>query len=235
MAAAEPDVVALQETKVVDEQFPHAEVEAAGYRSLCSGQKAYNGVALLSREPLKDVVTDLPGMEDPQRRTLAATFGGLRIVNVYVPNGESVGSEKYEYKLEWLEKLTAYLRDQLTVCPQLVLLGDFNIVPEPRDVHDPVAWEGRILFSEPERAAFRGLLDIGLRDTFRLFDQEEKMFSWWDYRMNAFKRNLGARIDHILASSELSEACRSCVIDKAPRKRQRPSDHTPVMAEFDLS
>jgi exodeoxyribonuclease III len=233
LGSEKPDVLALQETKTVDEQFPHAELQAAGYHSVCAGQKTYNGVALLSRQPLADMLRDFPGIDDAQRRTLAATIGGIRVLNVYVPNGESVGSEKYAYKLDWLERLTAYVRDQLTKHPRLVLLGDFNIAPESRDVHDPAAWEGSVLFSAPERAAFQRLIDTGLRDTFRVFEQEAKSFSWWDYRMNAFRRNMGLRIDHILASPALSERCRSCRIDKGPRKRERPSDHTPVIAEFE--
>jgi exodeoxyribonuclease-3 len=235
LAAVTPDVVALQETKVIDEQFPFEAIESAGYRSVCSGQKAYNGVAILSRYSLEDVGSDFPGLDNAQRRTLAATINGVRVLNVYVPNGESVGSEKYAYKLGWLECLITYVRGQLAEHGKVVLLGDFNIAPEPEDVHDPVAWEGKVLFSEPERAAFRQLIDTGLHDTFRLFEQREKSFSWWDYRMNAFKRNLGARIDHILVSSELRKLCRSCAIDKAPRKRERPSDHTPVVAEFGVS
>lgn len=232
LATERPDIVALQETKVVDEQFPHGEIETAGYRAVCSGQKTYNGVAILGRSSMTDVVCDLQGFDDVQRRTLAATIDGVRVVNVYVPNGESVGSTKYEYKLDWLERLTRYLITSLQEHPRLVLLGDFNIAPEPRDVHDPQQWEGRVLFSEPERTAFRGLLGVGLRDTFRLFEQEERSYSWWDYRLNAFKRNLGLRIDHILASESLAAGCVSCRIDKEPRRRERPSDHAPVVAEF---
>jgi len=235
LAEEKPDVLALQETKVTDDAFPYAEIGAAGYESVCSGQKTYNGVALLSRKPLEDVVRDFSGLDDVQRRTLAATVAGVRLLDVYVPNGESVDSDKYVYKLEWLRRLTAYVRAQLDEHARLVLVGDFNIAPEPRDVHDPKAWEGRVLFSEPERSAFQHLIDTGLRDTFRLFEQEEKSFSWWDYRMNAFRRNMGLRIDHILASPKLSDSCRSCRIDRGPRKRERPSDHTPVVAEFEIS
>ncbi|HHH35698.1 MAG TPA: exodeoxyribonuclease III [Gammaproteobacteria bacterium] len=231
----DPDILALQETKLQDADFPRADCEAAGFQAVYAGQKTYNGVAILSRLPAQEVQTDLPGMDDdPQRRLLAATYGGVRVVNVYVPNGESVGSEKYAYKLRWLERLTAFLEGQLARYPRLVLLGDFNIAPEPRDVHDPELWEGRVLFSEAERQAFRELLAIGLCDTFRLFEQEEKSFSWWDYRMAAFRRNLGLRIDHILASPELCQRCRASTIDRAPRGWERPSDHAPVISQFDI-
>ncbi len=232
LAAESPDVLALQETKTVDEKFPRAEIEAAGYRAAFSGQPAYNGVAILSRAPATDVATALPGLDDPQRRVLAASYGDLRVLNLYVPNGESVESDKYRYKLDWLTKLSAWIERELAAHPKLVVLGDFNIAPEPRDVHDPKAWEGSVLFSEPERAAFRRLLDAGLCDTFRLFEQADKLFSWWDYRMQGFRRNHGLRIDHILASAALCKACTACRVDKAPRANERPSDHAPVVAEF---
>jgi exodeoxyribonuclease-3 len=235
LAGESPDILALQETKVVDGKFPHAEFQAAGYHALCSGQPTYNGVALMARNRGSDVVTDLPGLDDPQRRVLAASYDGLRVINLYVPNGESVSSGKYRYKLDWLEKLAAWLRIELTRYPKLVVLGDFNIAPEPRDVHDPKRWEGSVLYSEPERAAFHALLDAGLRDTFRLFEQPEQSFSWWDYRMQAFKRNLGLRIDHVLASPALCQACTAGRIDKGPRANERPSDHAPVVAEFRLA
>jgi exodeoxyribonuclease-3 len=234
LVAESPDILALQETKLVDEKFPRAEIEAAGYRALFSGQKTYNGVALLSRKPGSDALTDIPGQDDPQRRVLAVTFGNVRVINLYVPNGESIESDKYRYKLGWLKKLADWLRAELAAHSRLVVLGDFNIAPEPRDVYDPKAWEGSVLFSEPERRAFRTLLDVGLCDSFRLFEQPEKSFSWWDYRMQGFRRNLGLRIDHILASAELCKLCQTSRIDKGPRASERPSDHAPVVAEFSL-
>lgn len=232
LAAQRPDILALQETKLPDDKFPGSEIEAAGYHALFAGQKTYNGVAILSKKLGTDVVTDIPGLDDPQRRVLATTFSDVRVLNLYVPNGESVESDKYRYKLGWLDKLIAFVAAELKRYPKLVVLGDFNIAPDERDVYDPLVWEGKVLFSEPERAAFQRLLATGLCDSFRLFEQYEKQFSWWDYRMAAFRRNLGLRIDHILASKVLCEQCRSCVIDKAPRKNDRPSDHTPVVAEF---
>ena len=230
----QPDILALQETKTEDKSFPVTDIEAAGYKVIYSGQKTYNGVAILSRIAGSDIVTDIPDLDDYQRRVLCATIGGVRVLNVYIPNGEAVGSEKYSYKLGWLEKLTAYVEAQCAVYPQLVLLGDFNIAPEPEDVHDPALWENHVLFSEPERAMFRQLVSLGLCDTFRLFEQEPNQFSWWDYRMAAFRRNIGLRIDHILASPALRKACVSCHIDKTPRTWERPSDHTPVVTVFDL-
>lgn len=227
-----PDALCLQETKLEDHNFPRAEVEAAGYVPLYSGQKTYNGVAILTRFPAADPVTAIPGLDDPQKRVLAATVGGARVINLYVPNGESVNSDKYRYKLAWLEALTAWLRVELARHPQVAVLGDFNIAPEAQDVHDPKQWEGQVLFSEPERAAFGALLGLGLQDAFRLFPQPEKSYTWWDYRMNAFRRNLGLRIDHILLSPALASACSACVIDREPRKAERPSDHAPVVAEF---
>ncbi len=234
LAAEKPDVLALQETKTVDENFPVEQIEAAGYQAAFAGQKTYNGVAMLSLVPGEEIVTDLPGLEDPQRRILASTIGGVRVLDVYVPNGSEVGSEKYAYKLDWLEKLRGFVSAELSRHPRLVVLGDFNIAPEDRDVHDPEAWRGKILCSDPERAALGALLDLGLSDLFRRFDQEERLFSWWDYRMMGFRRNHGLRIDLILGSNALAEACTSCRIDKEPRRLERPSDHTPVVAEFDL-
>jgi len=229
LAEQQPDVVCLQETKQQDADFPHAELQAAGYHSVCSGQKTYNGVAILSRDPIADVRTGIPDFADEQKRVIAATIADVRIVCVYVPNGQSVDSDKYQYKLNWLAALTAWLKDELAKHPKLALLGDYNIAPEDRDVHDPQAWQGNVLVSEPEREAFKGLAALGLRDAFRLFEQDAKSYSWWDYRMLAFRRNQGLRIDHILISEALQ--CTACVIDKAPRKLERPSDHTPVIAE----
>jgi exodeoxyribonuclease-3 len=232
LAAVQPDALCLQETKTEDKGFPFAELEAAGYRALHNGQKTYNGVAILAREEAIDVARDIPGFDDPQKRILAATVNGVRLVCAYMPNGSEVGSEKYAYKLKWLAALTDWLRDELARHPRLALLGDFNIAPEDRDVHDPEAWAGKILCSEPERAAFRAFLDLGLADAFRRFGQPEKSYSWWDYRMMAFRRNIGLRIDHILLSPELADRCQACGIDKAPRKLERPSDHAPVIAEI---
>jgi exodeoxyribonuclease-3 len=235
LASRQPDVLALQETKLSDDQFPRAEIEAAGYQVLYAGQKTYNGVALLSRAPAGgDIVTDLPGLDDPQRRVLGALFGDVYVLDLYVPNGQEVGSDKYAYKLDWLEKLQAFIEAQLQRTPRLVVLGDFNIAPDERDVYDPKAWENSVLFSPPERAAFQRLLGAGLNDTFRLFEQPDKSYSWWDYRMNAFRRNIGLRIDHILASAPLAELCTSSTIDRDMRKLERPSDHAPVTAEFNL-
>lgn len=232
LESAQPDLLALQETKLTDDQFPETDFAAAGYHAVFAGQKTYNGVAIISRAPVTDIVTDIPGLEDPQRRVLAATCGDVRLIDLYVPNGESVESDKYQYKLDWLEKLHAWLKTELQQHEKLAVVGDFNIAPQDADVHDPEAWRGSVLFSEPERAAFQRLLDLGLCDSFRRFEQPENSFSWWDYRMNAFRRNLGLRIDHILASNALCEACTACAIDKEPRKWERPSDHAPVIAEF---
>ena len=204
-------------------------MQAAGYHSIFSGQKTYNGVAILSREPAHDVQFGIPNFSDDQKRVIAATVNDVRIVCVYVPNGQETGYDKYAYKLKWLAALTAWLQDELAKYPKLALLGDYNIAPEDRDVYDPSAWKEKVLCSTPERAAFNGLLALGLRDAFRLFKQAGKSYSWWNYRMLAFRRNMGLRIDHILISAALQ--CSSCTIDKAPRKLERPSDHTPVIAE----
>ena len=229
---AQPDVVALQETKTEDDKFPVAAINEAGYQVHYSGQKTYNGVAVLSRQPLTDPVTDLPGLDDPQRRVLAVTVGDVRVVNVYVVNGQAVGSEKYAYKMDWLVALQRFLQAELVRHPKLVLLGDFNIAPDDRDVHDPAAWAGEILCSEPERDALRSILDLGLHDSFRLHCAEGGHFSWWDYRAAGFRRNLGLRIDLVLVSDALRGACRAAGIDREPRTWERPSDHTPVWAEF---
>jgi exodeoxyribonuclease-3 len=229
---AGPDVLALQETKLTDDRFPESELLAAGYNSVFSGQKTYNGVAILSREGASDTVTDIPGLDDPQRRILAATIGGVRIVNLYVVNGSEVGSEKFSYKMHWLERVTGWLAEELEQHSELVVLGDFNIAPDDRDVHDPEAWREKILCSTPERQALRRILDLGLRDTFRLFEQEEGIFSWWDYRMNMFRRKMGLRIDLVLASESMASRCRASYVDIEPRRQERPSDHAPVVAEF---
>lgn len=234
LSLSNPDVVALQETKSPDENFPHAELAAAGYHSTFSGQKTYNGVALLARTAPTELVVDIPNHIDPQRRVLAGSFGALRVVDLYVPNGQSVGSEKYEYKLRWLAALELWLAQELVRHPHLVVLGDFNIAPEDRDVHDPDAWAGSVLVSEAERVALRRLQALGLVDVFRKFEQPADSFSWWDYRAAAFRRNNGLRIDLILASMPLAAHCTACTIDKEPRRAERASDHTPVMAVFGI-
>jgi exodeoxyribonuclease-3 len=233
-ADAVPDVLALQETKLMDDRFPVDELAAAGYQSVFSGQKTYNGVAILSREQAADVVTDIPGLDDPQRRILAATVGGVRIVNLYVVNGSEVGTEKFAYKLHWLEKVTQWLAGERKQHENLVVLGDFNIAPDDRDVYDPEGWREKILCSTPEREALGRILDLGLVDTFRLFEQEERVWSWWDYRMNMFRRKLGLRIDLVLASGAMAKRCTASYIDIEPRRQERPSDHAPAIAEFDL-
>ena len=226
------EVLCLQETKQQDSDFPQAELQAAGYHSVFTGQKTYNGVAILSRMPAIDVQLGIPGFADEQKRVIAATFDDVRVVCVYVPNGQSIDSDKYRYKLAWLAALRGWLKQELAQHAKLALLGDYNIAPEDRDVHDPAAWQGNVLVSEPERQEFRNLLQLGLRDGFRLFEQPDDSYSWWDYRMMAFRRNLGLRIDHILVSEPLAGQCKSCVIDRTPRKQERPSDHTPVILEL---
>ncbi len=230
LAEQRPDVLCLQETKLEDKAFPHAEIEAAGYRAVFSGQKTYNGVAILARSEPRAVERGIAGFEDPQQRVISATIDDMRIVCAYIPNGQSVDSDKYQYKMQWLAALRDWLADELAKYPRLALLGDYNIAPEDRDVHDPVAWQGQVLCSEAERAAFRGLIELGLSDAFRRFEQPEKSFSWWDYRMMGFRRNHGLRIDHILLSPALAAECSASSIDKAPRRLERPSDHAPVIA-----
>jgi exodeoxyribonuclease III len=232
LATAAPDIVALQETKLEDAKFPREALTTLGYHSVFSGQKTYNGVALLTREPVRDVVTDIPGLDDPQRRILIGSVGGLRIVNLYVVNGQSVGSEKYAYKLHWLARVRDYLAAELQHYPQMIVMGDFNIAPQDRDVHDPAAWHEQILCSTPERAALAQLQALGLHDSFRLFEAEAGHYSWWDYRQAAFRRNLGLRIDLILVSEALRARCTGAAIDRAPRTWERASDHTPVLAEL---
>jgi exodeoxyribonuclease-3 len=234
LESAQPDLIGLQETKTQDDDFPLIDIEAAGYEAVYSGQKTYNGVAILSRLPFSptDVVTGIPGLDDPQRRILAATYGEIRFINVYVPNGSVVGSDKYGYKLEWLNKLYCYLKQQLEQYQKLIVVGDFNIAPEDRDVHDPQAWEGSVLVSPKERQAFHSVQQLGLYDSFRLFNSDEGKFSWWDYRAAAFRRNMGLRIDHILVSQSLRDSCTGCSIDTEPRRWERPSDHAPVYADF---
>jgi len=233
LALRKPDVLALQETKVEDQHFPEEALRQAGYHVFFNGQKTYNGVALLSRSPLHNLLTTLPNLDDVQRRVLIANIGNLRIVNVYVPNGASLDSEKYTYKLNWLNKLQAYLQQELTQHPRLIVLGDFNIAPEDKDVHDPAAWEGHVLVSPAERSALKNILDLGLKDSFRLLNTEPGQYSWWDYRAGAFRRNNGLRIDHILSSSELAPHCVRCEIDKEIRGWEKPSDHVPVIASYE--
>jgi exodeoxyribonuclease-3 len=227
-----PDVLVLQEIKMPDEDFPHEVFAGMGYKTVVSGQRTYNGMAVISRHAAEDIVMDIPGLDDPQRRLLAVTIKNVRIFDLYVPNGESITSDKYTYKLNWLAALDAYLKTELKKHTNMLLLGDFNIAPDAIDVHNPTAWEGSVLFSKPERDAFQSLLKMGFKDCFRELAPKEQSYSWWDYRMNAFKRNNGLRIDHILASSALFQACKRCYIDKAPREWERPSDHAPVIAEF---
>ena len=230
-----PDALCLQELKLEDANFPLAVINAAGYQAVYSGQKTYNGVAILSPTALADVSAGIPGLDDPQRRVLAATVNGVRVVCVYIPNGEAVESDKYKYKLGWLQALILWLKQELAAYPKLALLGDYNVAPEDRDVYDPKAWAGKVLFSDPEKAAFKDMITLGLTDSFRMFDQAEKSYSWWDYRMNGFKRNLGLRIDHILLSAELVKTCKSCAIDCDFRAKERPSDHAPVIVEIGSS
>jgi len=231
-AREQPTAVCLQETKTEDAQFPVMELQAAGYQAVYCGQKAYNGVAILARSALSDVQHGIPNFADDPKRVIAVTVGDLRVVCLYAPNGQSVGSDKYSYKLRWYDALASWMSNELQKHPRLAVLGDLNVAPEDRDVHDPKRWEGQIHVSPLERAAMRKVVDVGLRDAFRLFEQPEKEFSWWDYRLNAFRRNWGLRIDHILLSRELAKRCVACTIDKSPRKLERPSDHAPVIAQL---
>lgn len=232
LATEKPDALCLQELKMEDKSFPLEAIREAGYHAQFNGQKTYNGVAILSPEAVADVVKDIPGFDDIQKRIIAATVGDVRVICGYFPNGQAVGSEKFEYKMRWLEALTAWVKNEMAQYPRLVLTGDFNIAPEDRDAHPD--WKDEIHVSEPERAAFRALAGLGLTDAFRLFEQEERAFSWWDYRMGAFRRNFGLRIDHLLISEALVARTTGCHVDKAPRKLERPSDHAPVVLDLDL-
>jgi exodeoxyribonuclease-3 len=234
LAAHGPDVLVLQEIKQVSEAFPADELRAAGYASLANGQKTYNGVAVVSRSEPTAAVTELPGLDDPQRRVLATTIDGVRVINLYVPNGQAVGSDKYDYKLGWLAALREYLRAELAAHDRLVVLGDFNIAPADEDVYDPEKWGDAILCSPGERAALASVLELGLTDVFRRFEQPEKSFSWWDYRAAGFRRNAGLRIDLILTNAAMTGACTASWIDREPRTWERPSDHAPVLAEFEM-
>ena len=229
-----PDVLMLQETKLTDDRFPVEALRNAGYHAVFAGQKTYNGVAILSRESPSDVLREFPTVTDEQRRTIAATVAGVRVVNLYVVNGQSVGSDKYDYKLRWLGEVTEHLGAEIRANEHTVVAGDFNIAPEDRDVHDPEEWKDSILCSGPERDALASITALGFVDSFRLFEQPERSFSWWDYRAAAFRRNRGLRIDLLLASNGLANQCTSCRIDRDERAKERPSDHVPVVAEFDL-
>jgi exodeoxyribonuclease-3 len=236
LETSQTDVLGLQELKLTDDKFPRAELEAKGYRSWFAGQKTYNGVGILVRDGISvdesTIVRNIPGFEDPQQRVIAATIEGVRVISAYFPNGQAPGTDKFAYKLRWLEALHDWLVGELKLYPKLALVGDYNIAPEDRDVHDPKAWEGQNLVSPEERAEFIRLIGLGLTDAFRMFDHPEKVFSWWDYRMMAFRRNAGLRIDHILLSEPLATTCTSCEIDKVPRKWEQPSDHAPVVAQI---
>jgi exodeoxyribonuclease III len=235
LAYACPDVLVLQETKSMDANFPQAGIEALGYHVVFSGQKTYNGVAILSKKPLVgEVITDFPGFEDVQRRILGVMVDDIFVLNVYVPNGSALDSEKYAYKLKWLHHLQQFMQNQIKKTPKMIVLGDFNIAPEDRDVHDPAEWAGGVLVSPAERDVFRQLLEVGFHDSFRLFEPGGVIYSWWDYRLASFRRGRGLRIDHILISNALKSFCRSSVIDQEPRLWERPSDHAPVLAEFVL-
>lgn len=234
LGSNQPDMLCLQETKLLDDNFPQSEIAEIGYQSVFIGQKSYNGVAILSKQKGSEIVTAIPGFDDEQKRVVAATYGDMRVISIYVPNGDTIESEKYNYKLRWLPALNRWLQQELKDYTKLALLGDFNIAPEDRDVYDPKIWEGQVLCSQPERAAFSDLLNLGLIDSFRLFEQPEKSYTWWDYRMMAFRLNLGLRIDHILLSNGLARNCVTCEIDRTMRKLERPSDHAPVMVKLSM-
>jgi exodeoxyribonuclease-3 len=227
------DVLALQETKLTDDKFPRAAIEAAGYAVQFFGQKTYNGVALLSRSPALEVVRNIPGYADAQARVIAGTVDGVRVIGCYFPNGQAPDSDKFVYKLSWLKALNAWVQTELLAHRQLVLMGDFNVAPDDRDVFDPIGWDGQIHCTPEEREHFRGLVALGLVDAFRLFEQPAKSWTWWDYRNLAFRKNQGLRIDHILVSAALQPRVRACTIDKLPRKNERPSDHAPVVLTLD--
>ena len=228
----QPTLLGLQETKLTDDKFPVAAIEAIGYQCAFSGQPTYNGVAILSREPVTDIVTDVPGLDDPQRRIIAATVGDLRFINLYVVNGKAVGSDKYAYKLDWLEHVYEFVAGECERFDDVAVVGDFNIAPDDRDVHDPAEWHEKILCSTPERDALGRFFDLGFADSFRLHHDDGGIFSWWDYRAAGYRRKLGLRIDLVLTSPALSERCSASYVDEEPRRNERPSDHAPVVAEF---
>lgn len=232
LKTAQPDVLCLQEIKMVTEAYPFEALEDAGYQSIASGQKTYNGVAILSKQSQEDPITDFPGLADEQRRILATTIDGVRVLNVYVPNGQEVGSEKYDYKLKWFKAMHDFVAAEMKQYDKMVIVGDFNVAPDDRDVYDPKAWEGRILCSKPERDALQKIMDCGLEDAYRIFDQDGGTYSWWDYRTRAFAANRGLRIDLVLVSPGVAKTAKDCWVDIEPRSWERPSDHTPVVLEF---
>jgi exodeoxyribonuclease-3 len=232
VSSARPDILCLQEIKMLADNYPFEALEKAGYTSIVSGQKTYNGVATLSKTPQTDLVFDFPDFDDPARRILCSTIHDIRVLNIYVPNGQSVGSEKYEYKLNWLKHCREFIMQEMKKHDKLIVLGDFNIAPEDRDIHDPITWKGHILCSDAEREAYKQILELGLQDTFRLFDQPPAQYSWWDFRTFAFAKNKGWRIDLILGSHEITLSAKDSWIDVEPRTWERPSDHTPVIFEF---
>jgi exodeoxyribonuclease-3 len=238
LASTQTDVLCLQELKLPDESFPAQAFADLGYHACWAGQKTYNGVAIVARAPVREVQRNIPGFEDAQQRVIAATLdapgGPVRVVSAYCPNGQALDSDKYPYKLKWFAALRDWLAQELQAHPRLLVLGDYNVAPQDEDVHDPAKWAGQVLVSEPERAAFQALLALGLHDAFRLFEQEPRQFSWWDYRQMGFRRNAGLRIDHILVSNALKPLCASCAVDKEPRRLEQPSDHAPVVAQFEL-
>ncbi|MCK6420725.1 MAG: exodeoxyribonuclease III [Aquabacterium sp.] len=235
LQSAQPDAMVLQETKLTDDKFPQQALAEAGWQAAWFGQRTYNGVAILARLPIEQVQRNIPGLDDEQARVITATVAGVRVVGAYVPNGQAPGSDKFAYKMRWLQALHGWLREEIVRHPRLVLMGDFNIAPEDQDVHDPVAWAGQILCTDEERAHFRSLLSLGLVDAFRLFEQPPRTWSWWDYRNLAFRKNQGLRIDHILVSEALRPLVTACHVDKAPRRLERPSDHAPVVLEIDAT
>jgi exodeoxyribonuclease-3 len=232
LAANPVDVLALQELKMTDDKFPHAAFKAAGFESVCFGQKTYNGVALISKTPATNVVRNVPGFDDELARVLSADIAGMRIIGAYFPNGQEPGSDKFDYKLAWLKGLRDWLRKELLVHPDLVLMGDYNITFDDADVWDPEGMRGQIHCTDEERYELNALISMGLDDAIRLFPQPEKNYSWWDYRDFGFRRNRGMRIDHILVSKALKSRVTACWIDKTPRKNERPSDHAPVVLEL---
>lgn len=231
---SQTDVLAIQETKMEDSQFPKELIEEAGFEVVFSGQKTYNGVAIISRLPISQTLAGFPNFVDEQKRVLAASISGIRVINFYIPNGQSVGSSKYEYKLNWLNAMQEFIQQQIKEFGQVVVLGDFNIAPQDIDVHDPKQWEGQVLVSPEERLAFQKLLRQGLVDSLRLHHHQDNLYSWWDYRAAAFRRQMGLRIDHILISDNLSQQCVASGIDVKPRTHERPSDHTPVWLTLNI-